>query len=112
MAKMSAYCKAYYVKQLRPYTAWKENVKDLRKGKTQVDGKDVEIERTALTENDIVYLHDNYTVADGVFCDQNIVFDDVTDAWKDFCVNTLSFNIPSYAMEGAASTEAAPQTGI
>ena len=33
----------------------------------------------------------NFTVTDGIFIDENIIFDDVTDAWKDFCQNVLEF---------------------
>ena len=55
---------------------------------------DVEIERTELKGDDILYIHDNYTVTDGIYRDENIIFDKVTDVWKQFCEQELSFEIP------------------
>jgi hypothetical protein len=31
-------------------------------------------------------------VTDGIFIDQHIIFDNVTDEWKEFCKNVLAFN--------------------
>jgi len=49
-----------------------------------------------LTDDDFLYLQENYVVTDGIFKDENIIFDKVTLAWKDFCDNTLLFEIPVY----------------
>jgi hypothetical protein len=35
-------------------------------------------------------------VTDGIFLDENIIFDEVTPEWMDFCTNTLKFDIPVY----------------
>lgn len=96
MAKNSNYCKAYYAKRFREFKGWKENTKNLRKKKTEVNGKEVQVDRTSLEENDILYLHDNYIVADGIFYDENVVFDNVTDEWKKFCDTVLNFQIPEH----------------
>jgi hypothetical protein len=96
MAEMGKYCKAYYVERFRAYKGWKEDVSDLRTVTKEVDGKDVEIEKTSLAERDILYLHDNYVVTDGIFKDENVVFDAVDDAWKEFCTKELEFQIPVY----------------
>ena len=74
MARMGTYCKAYPVQRLRGYPAWRE----------------VDVPRT-LTDDDHLYLHDDYIVTDGVFVDENVVFDQVTDEWKTYCTNTLRF---------------------
>ena len=57
-----------------------------------------------LTDDAFLYLQENYVVTDGIFIDENIIFDDVTSEWFDFCQNTLEFEIPVYeAVEVAAS---------
>lgn len=96
MAEMGSYCKAYLAKQFRAFDGWKEDVSDLRKETQEVDGKEVEVQREAIDDDDILYLQESYVVTDGIFKDENVVFDDVTDAWKAFCHDTLEFEIPEY----------------
>ena len=95
MAQMGRYCKAYPIGRFRAYSDWTENTQNLRKEKTQVDGKEVEVTRQ-LTENDHLYLQENYVVTDGIFLDEHIVFEQTTQEWIDFCKNTLEFEIPNY----------------
>ncbi|MBE9167111.1 hypothetical protein IQ238_06025 [Pleurocapsales cyanobacterium LEGE 06147] len=95
MATMGKYCKAYPIQQLRQFKNWTENSKNTRKEKQEIDGKEVEVNRI-LTEDDFLYLQENYVVTDGIFQDENIIFDKVTPEWKDFCINTLLFEIPNY----------------
>lgn len=45
-----------------------------------------------LTEADYVYLHADFTVTDGIFIDENIIFNDVTPEWIEFCRNVLAQN--------------------
>src|SRR4026208_2399913 len=95
MAEMGKYCKAYLAKQFREYPGWTENKANVRKEKKEVDGKEVEVERE-LNDDSILYLQENYVVTDGIFKDENIIFDNVTDEWKEFCHGTLAFEIPVY----------------
>jgi hypothetical protein len=93
--EMGKYCKAYLAQRFREYPNWKENKENVRKDKKEVDGKEVEVERE-LNDDSILYLQENYVVTDGIFKDMNIIFDDVTDEWKEFCHSTLEFEIPVY----------------
>ena len=93
MATMGRYCKAYQLYQLRQFTEWSENIQNLKKKNEGVNAKEVETER-ALSEKDIFYIQENYTVTDGIFIDENIIFDNVTPEWKEFCEQTLHFEIP------------------
>ena len=95
MAEMGKYCKAYLAKQFREYPGWSENAANVRKEKKEVDGKEVEVDRQ-LDDDSILYLQENYVVTDGIFKDQNIIFDNVTDEWQRFCHETLAFEIPVY----------------
>lgn len=95
MATMGKYCKAYLIKQLREFSQWAERSENARRGKREVDGVEVKVERE-LTEDDFLYLQENYVVTDGIFLDENIIFDDITSEWKDFCHNDLGFEVPVY----------------
>ena len=106
MAEMSDYCKAYLAKDLRAFDGWKEDTSDLRKETQEVDGKEIETQREAIDDEDILYLHDSYIVTDDVFNDEHVVFDDVTDAWKAFCHDTLEFEVPEYELPPIAEAEA------
>ena len=96
MATMGKYCKAYPVKKLREFSQWSEKIENTRKEKKEFDGKEVEVNRE-LTDDDFLYLQENYVVTDGVYTDENIIFDTVTPEWKDFCAHKLGFEIPEYA---------------
>lgn len=93
--EMGKYCKAYLAKQFREYPNWSEKKENVRKEKKEVDGKEVEVERE-LNDDSILYLQENYVVTDGIFKDENIIFDNVTDEWKEFCHGPLEFEIPVY----------------
>jgi hypothetical protein len=95
MATMGKYCKAYPIQRLRDYSGWVENTANTRKEKTQIDDKEMEAPRV-LTENDFLYVQENYVVTDGIFKDENIVFDAVTPEWIAYCQQSLKFEIPVY----------------
>ena len=104
MATMGRYCKAYLLKQLRAYSGWTENAENARAEKQEVDGKEVEVRRT-LDDDSILYIQENYVVTDGIFKDENIIFDDVTDEWTTYCQQKLNFEIPEYEPVKPADAE-------
>ena len=93
MANMGIYCKAYPIGRLREFSAWTENSQGTRREKKELDGRDVEVARE-LTNDDFLYLQENFTVTDGIFLDENIIFDQVTPEWIDFCKGALNFSLP------------------
>lgn len=95
MATMGKYCKAYPITRLREFSGWTENAENARKEKEEIDGQEVEITRK-LTEKDHLYLQENYVVTDGIFKDENIIFDNVTPEWIAYCDDVLKFEIPVY----------------
>ena len=95
MAQKGRYCKAYPITRLREFSGWSENKQNVRKDKQQVDGKEVVTQRE-LTDADFLYLQENFVVTDDIFIDENIIFDQVTPEWIEFCKNTLKFEIPVY----------------
>jgi hypothetical protein len=95
MSKMGKYCKAYIVRDFRQFQGWAENARNLIKEKKQVDGKEVDEERD-LGDEDILYLQENFVVTDGIFIDENVIFDQVDPEWVEFCKSTLAFEMPVY----------------
>lgn len=119
MAEMGNYCKAYEAKQLRRFAGWSEKVENLRPETREVDGEELQVRREALADDDILYIQEDYTVTDGIFKDEHVVFDDVTDEWKRWVGGDLEpepFEIPHYepieiAAAGPGEGEAAGDAG-
>jgi hypothetical protein len=95
MRKMGRYCKAYEVSRFGEFTDWKGKLENARKEKQQVAGGEVEMARP-LVNDSYLYLQEDYTVTDGIFLGENVIFDDVSPEWIDFCTNTLKFEVPAY----------------
>ncbi len=93
MATMGKYCKAYPIIKFREYPAWTEKAENARK--KEIDGEKTDEPRD-LTDDTHLYLQENYVVTDGIFKDENIIFDDVTPEWIEYCDNVLEFEIPVY----------------
>jgi len=92
------YCKAYYLKDLRAFSAWTEKR---------------EADEAELTDEDVVYLWDDFTVVRSpVIPDKGLIFDTVTPEWQEFCATSLQFAIPEdlrYAYEEEETAD--PQNG-
>jgi hypothetical protein len=85
---MRKYCKAYHVSAMRQFPNWTEKHEE---------------NEAELSDNAIVYLWDDFTVVRSpVIPDKGLVFDEVTEEWKDFCLTALQFSLPEdlrYAYE-------------
>jgi hypothetical protein len=81
MSKMGRYMKAYPVELLRRFPAWAESARES-------------------SERPYLYLQENYTVTEGIFLDEGVVFDTVTPAWTEFCQHTLEFEMPDWDRSG------------
>jgi hypothetical protein len=90
MATMGKYCKAYSLKKLREFGGWTEKAENARKERGE------EILCQALADDAYLYVQENYVVTDGIFKDENVIFDDVTPAWIEYCQQVLKFEIPAY----------------
>ena len=75
------YCSAFHLKELRRYPAWTENEN------TGADAKQ-------LKGDDVVFLHGDFTVTRSIWANEDVVFDKVTDEWKNFCSSELRFAVP------------------
>jgi hypothetical protein len=87
------YCKAYHLRDLRRFPQWTES---------RIDWKDKEDEEEAsadgdkeFSDDDIVFIHQDFTVTQSMWHDENIIFNAVTPAWKEFCQSELEFRVPT-----------------
>jgi hypothetical protein len=96
MAEMARYSKAYMANRFSEYSGWEPNLQNLRKEKKTEGGEEIEVERTELCDNDVLYLQDNYVVTHGIMKDENVIFSKVDDDWKKFCGEVLKFEIPTF----------------
>ncbi|MEP6911788.1 MAG: hypothetical protein ABI923_03485 [bacterium] len=85
MATLGKYCKAYPTERFREFRGWSE---------LPYSG-DPDSENQGKVGRPFLFLHDNYVVTDGIFPDENIIYNDVTSEWIDFCKQELMFEIPA-----------------
>lgn len=69
------YCKAYSVTALNKFSDWKTSA--------------------TLDEQDIVFLHQDFSVTANIWHDQDVVFCSSSPEWEDFCSQELAFFVPS-----------------
>lgn len=80
------YCKAYYLRDLRAFDGWAAAANE---GTETDDGDDA-----ALTDESIVYLHQDFTVTRSMWHGEDVVFGQPTEDWVGFCRDRLKFEIP------------------
>lgn len=111
MATTGKYCKAYSLGKLREFSGWSEKAENARKEKQKgADGREIEAVRM-LTDNDCLYLHENYVVADGIFKGENIIFDQVTPEWIAYCQEVLKFRVPSFTSSATQEPDGSKAEG-
>jgi hypothetical protein len=100
VTRMSDYCKAYPVKLFRTFPEWSERVGSERVASVQTEPRDADDTASStaasLSEEDVLFLHDNFHVTEGIFVDDQVVFDAVTPEWQQFCGTVLGFQVPDY----------------
>jgi len=81
MKRIGKYCKAYAIDDLRKFSGWNESA--------QEEARDV----TAETDvSNILFVQENYTVTAGIFVDENVILNEPTPEWIEFCRDTLKFD--------------------
>jgi hypothetical protein len=81
------YQKAYPLKALRRFAGWKE--------KTQSGSA------PPLTDESIVFLQQDLTVTSDCFDTKQVIFDEVSPEWEEFCRNEAGFVVPDWEEESA-----------
>ena len=75
--RMGTFCKAIPLWMLREYPRWRED----RDGSS----------RLALSADDHLYLQEDFGVTAGVYLEEDLIFSDPTQEWRDFCRERLGF---------------------
>ena len=87
------YCTAYHLGELRRYSSWTENKLDA--GNTGKEtASDQSSESPGLSDDDVVFLQHDYTVTKSIWHGEDVIFDNVTEQWKEFCNSELRFAVP------------------
>jgi hypothetical protein len=92
---MGSYCRAYKIATLRQFPNWNEKSENARKEKRPLGAVEVDAPRE-LTDNDFLYLQEDLSVTDGIYMDENVIYDEITPEWTEFCHTVLKFEVPVY----------------
>ena len=82
------YCKAYHIEDLRKYPEWRESRINWKRSE-----KNGESDET-FSDDKIVFIHQDFRVTESIWPEENIIFNEVVPAWKEFCSNSLNFKVP------------------
>lgn len=90
------YCKAYYLRDLRQFPNWMESMESKvnRNAEGLQPPENGEQKAQALLNEEIAFLHQDYTVTQSMWHGENVIFDQVTAEWKEFCAGALKFKAP------------------
>jgi hypothetical protein len=94
MATMGSYCKAYPIERFREYKDWSEQPRSSE----PAEGSDA--------PDNYLFLQENLTVTGGIFLDEDVVYDKVTEEWRTFCHESLKFEVPDFELEHNESVRA------
>jgi len=90
MPTMGRRCVAYPHSTFMRFNGWAAKRQNAATEETLVDDRPVLVPRQ-LTNDSILYLQDDLTVSDGIFIDQNIIFDERSPEWEMFCREELAW---------------------
>jgi len=102
---MGRYCKAYPLKRFREFSGWTEELENLRRDRVSQTANSDAVP-PQLKDDDFLYLQENLVVTDGIFIDENIIYEQVTEEWKDFCKNNLGFDVSDNRLTDTTDAEA------
>lgn len=88
------YCKAYPLDRLRAFRNWSEKSENTGTEEKPANGEETK-QRYERKESEYLFLHENFQVTDGIHQGEHVVFDQVTEEWKEFCRRVLEFEDPA-----------------
>lgn len=101
------YARAYLLRDLRRFSDWREEKINWKEtGPASENGNSPE-----LSDDDVVFLHQDFTVTHLIWPGENVIFNQVTPEWLGFCAQELEFKVPDaldlIASDRPANAEAA-----
>jgi uncharacterized protein len=88
------YCKAYHLRDLREYEGWSESRINWKEKKDNGNSAEPPDPHGTFSEDKVVFIHQDFTVTESVWHSENVIFQDVDEAWKEFCSTALGFKVP------------------
>jgi ankyrin repeat protein len=86
-AKSRDYARAYLLGDLRKFSDWREE----RSGTIPADENGNSHE---LSDDDVVFLQEDFTVTELIWPGENVIFNQTTPEWINFCTQELQFKVP------------------
>lgn len=101
------YARAYLLRDLRKFSDWREEKINWKETvPASENGNSPE-----LSDDDVVFLHQDFTVTHLIWPGENVIFNQVTPEWLGFCAQELEFKVPDaldlIAADRTANAEAA-----
>jgi uncharacterized protein len=84
------YARAYLLGDLRKFSDWQEEPLG---GKETIPANENGISHE-LSDDDVVFLQEDFTVTQLIWPGENVIFDRNTPEWIDFCTQELQFKVP------------------
>lgn len=84
------YCKAYHLVELKKYPMWSENKVNWKSKKDQPAG-DSEV---PFPDDKVIFMHQDFTVTESMWHGENVIFNQITPEWVEFCSHSLEFKVP------------------
>ena len=81
------YARAYLLGELRKFSDWREE-------ESKTIPADENGNSHELSDDDVVFLHEDFTVTQLIWPGENVIFNQSTPAWIDFCTQELQFKVP------------------
>lgn len=98
------YARAYLLGELRKFSDWREE-------KSTSIPADENGNSHELSDDDVVFLQEDFTVTELIWPGENVIFNQTTPEWIDFCTQELQFKVPDdfdlIAADPAAKSAAA-----
>jgi hypothetical protein len=116
------YCKAYHLRDFRRFPGWSESRINWKEGRYDGHSSNGNGHAAAngngnghhangngngnghvasaagheqpLAGDDVVFLHQDYTVTQSMWPGENVIFEQVSPAWREFCTDVLGFRVP------------------
>ena len=89
------YCKAYHLSDLRKFPSWSESRINWKENKdaNKEKGSD-DSDSASFADDKVVFIHQDFTVTEGVYQNENVIFNQAGEEWKQFCSASLGFKVP------------------
>jgi len=80
------YARAYLLGELRKFTDWREE--------KEIIPADENGNSHELSDEDVVFLQEDFTVTQLIWPGENVIFNQSTPEWIEFCTQELQFKVP------------------